>query len=84
MFITRLRSRCTSCGFDFERNYHVRQDFLHVHDHKVLLCSCPPLLRHDHNREFACMKVGTCERCGSATPKHYTGSPGGEKMKKSR
>jgi len=26
--------RCTACGYDFERNYHVRQG-LHVHDHKV-------------------------------------------------
>jgi len=30
--------RCTACGYDFERNYHVRQG-LHVHDHKVLLLS---------------------------------------------
>lgn len=31
--------RCTKCGYDFERNYEVRQDFLHVHDHKVGLIS---------------------------------------------
>jgi len=30
--------RCTGCGYDFERNYHVRQDFLHVHDHKASTC----------------------------------------------
>jgi len=54
--------RCTGCGYDFERNYHVRQDETHVHDHKI----------------------GTCGRCGSAPPKHYTGSPGGAKMKKSK
>jgi NAD-dependent SIR2 family protein deacetylase len=53
--------RCTACGYDFERNYHVRQAW-HVHDHKV----------------------GTCERCGSAPPKHYKGQPDGHKMKKSR
>jgi len=29
--------RCTKCGYDFERNYHVRQDETHVHDHKVQL-----------------------------------------------
>jgi len=30
--------RCTACGYDFERNYHVRQENLHVHDHKVGIC----------------------------------------------
>jgi len=30
--------RCTACGYDFERNYHVRQDSIHVHDHKVGVC----------------------------------------------
>ena len=30
--------RCTSCGYDFERNYHVRQKGIHVHDHKVGTC----------------------------------------------
>lgn len=29
--------RCTSCGYDFERNWHVRQD-IHVHDHFVGSC----------------------------------------------
>jgi len=29
--------RCTKCGYDFERNYEVRQgNSVHVHDHKVL------------------------------------------------
>jgi len=54
--------RCTECKYDFERNYHVRQDEIHVHDHKV----------------------GTCERCGSKTPKHYTGTENGKKMKDSK
>ncbi|KAL6061274.1 Transcriptional regulator, Sir2 family protein [Balamuthia mandrillaris] len=55
--------RCTACGYDFERNYHVRQDHTHVHDHKI----------------------GTCKRCGSAPPKHYTGrETPGLKMKKSQ
>jgi NAD-dependent SIR2 family protein deacetylase len=52
--------RCTGCGYDFERNWHVRQDIetikrqeIHVHDHSV----------------------GTCSRCGSAPPKEYTGQP---------
>jgi NAD-dependent SIR2 family protein deacetylase len=54
--------RCTACGYDFERNYHVRQDETHVHDHKV----------------------GTCERCGSAPPAHYKGTPGNLKMKGSK
>eukprot|EP00931_Biecheleriopsis_adriatica_P117480 TRINITY_DN92999_c0_g1_i1.p1 TRINITY_DN92999_c0_g1~~TRINITY_DN92999_c0_g1_i1.p1 ORF type:complete len:467 (+),score=79.87 TRINITY_DN92999_c0_g1_i1:35-1402(+) len=31
--------RCTSCGFDFERNFHVRNKGLHVHDHHVGTCS---------------------------------------------
>lgn len=31
--------RCTACGYDFERNYHVRQDFVHVHDHMVGTCT---------------------------------------------
>jgi len=40
--------RCTSCGYDFERNWHVRQGSeTHVHDHSVGTCSrCkskPPL-----------------------------------------
>jgi len=30
--------RCTGCGYDFERNYHTRQDFLHVHDHSLGDC----------------------------------------------
>jgi len=30
--------RCTGCGYDFERNYHVRQENLHVHDHKAGVC----------------------------------------------
>eukprot|EP01061_Rhynchopus_euleeides_P033046 TRINITY_DN5517_c0_g1_i3.p1 TRINITY_DN5517_c0_g1~~TRINITY_DN5517_c0_g1_i3.p1 ORF type:complete len:419 (+),score=163.79 TRINITY_DN5517_c0_g1_i3:59-1258(+) len=38
--------RCTGCGYDFERNYHVRQPGIHVHDHKVGTCercgSAPP------------------------------------------
>jgi NAD-dependent SIR2 family protein deacetylase len=54
--------RCTACGYDFERNFHVRQDFLHVHDHKF----------------------GTCSRCGSKPPPHYTGTPGDLKMKESK
>eukprot|EP00005_Dracoamoeba_jomungandri_P008942 CAMPEP_0174263452 /NCGR_PEP_ID=MMETSP0439-20130205/18776_1 /TAXON_ID=0 /ORGANISM="Stereomyxa ramosa, Strain Chinc5" /LENGTH=338 /DNA_ID=CAMNT_0015348803 /DNA_START=35 /DNA_END=1048 /DNA_ORIENTATION=- len=37
--------RCTSCGYDFERNWHVRHAF-GVHDHRVGTCercgsSCP-------------------------------------------
>jgi len=31
--------RCTKCGYDFERNYHVRPNFLHVHDHSVGDCT---------------------------------------------
>merc|ERR1712023_50922 len=31
--------RCTSCGYDFERNWHVRQSSTHVHDHSVGTCS---------------------------------------------
>jgi NAD-dependent SIR2 family protein deacetylase len=31
--------RCTSCGYDFERNYHTRKDFIHVHDHSLGDCS---------------------------------------------
>jgi NAD-dependent SIR2 family protein deacetylase len=32
--------RCTGCGYDFERNWHVRQgDRTHVHDHSVGVCS---------------------------------------------
>jgi NAD-dependent SIR2 family protein deacetylase len=54
--------RCTGCGYDFERNYHVRQDHVHVHDHKA----------------------GICERCGSAPPSHYKGTPGKLEMKKSK
>ncbi|ELR25114.1 transcriptional regulator, Sir2 family protein [Acanthamoeba castellanii str. Neff] len=54
--------RCTSCDYDFERNYHVRQPEVHVHDHKV----------------------GTCARCGSAPPAHYTGTPGNLKMQNGR
>eukprot|EP00659_Diplonema_papillatum_P007267 gene7267-11203_t len=38
--------RCTGCGRDFERNYHVRQANRHVHDHHVGTCkvcgSAPP------------------------------------------
>jgi NAD-dependent SIR2 family protein deacetylase len=49
--------RCTSCGYDFERNWHVRQSNIHVHDHSV----------------------GSCSRCGSKPPQHYTGRPKGEK-----
>eukprot|EP00727_Mastigamoeba_balamuthi_P006497 m51a1_g2468 putative transcriptional sir2 family protein (467) ;mRNA; r:36099-37602 len=30
--------RCTACGYDFERNYHVRRN-IHVHDHAVGQCS---------------------------------------------
>ena len=30
--------RCTGCGHDFERNYHVRQKGVHVHDHAVGRC----------------------------------------------
>eukprot|EP01012_Entosiphon_sulcatum_P003291 TRINITY_DN11000_c0_g1_i1.p1 TRINITY_DN11000_c0_g1~~TRINITY_DN11000_c0_g1_i1.p1 ORF type:complete len:376 (-),score=56.88 TRINITY_DN11000_c0_g1_i1:55-1149(-) len=55
--------RCTACGYDFERNYHVRQPGTHVHDHKV----------------------GTCERCGSQPPRHYSGVPGpADKMRESK
>src|SRR5436190_914249 len=36
---SQLISRCTSCQYDFERNYHTRQDFLHVHDHSLGDCS---------------------------------------------
>eukprot|EP01087_Luapelamoeba_hula_P003285 TRINITY_DN13093_c0_g1_i1.p1 TRINITY_DN13093_c0_g1~~TRINITY_DN13093_c0_g1_i1.p1 ORF type:complete len:400 (-),score=65.74 TRINITY_DN13093_c0_g1_i1:50-1249(-) len=54
--------RCSGCGYDFERNYHVRKSAdIHLHDHKV----------------------GTCSKCGSAPPQHYTGFPGGLKMRKS-
>jgi len=31
--------RCTSCGYEFERNFHVRNKGLHVHDHYVGTCS---------------------------------------------
>merc|ERR1719217_2059445 len=31
--------RCTACGYDFERNWHVRQSQTHVHDHSVGTCS---------------------------------------------
>jgi len=31
--------RCTSCGYDFERNWHVRQSNTHVHDHSISTCS---------------------------------------------
>merc|ERR1719321_663778 len=31
--------RCTNCGYDFERNFHVRNKGLHVHDHHVGTCS---------------------------------------------
>lgn len=31
--------RCTSCGYDFERNFPVRNKGLHVHDHHVGTCS---------------------------------------------
>jgi NAD-dependent SIR2 family protein deacetylase len=31
--------RCTSCGYDFERNWHVRQSGTHVHDHSLGTCS---------------------------------------------
>eukprot|EP00727_Mastigamoeba_balamuthi_P012701 m51a1_g8053 putative transcriptional sir2 family protein (465) ;mRNA; f:118182-119805 len=38
--------RCTACGYDFERNYHVRREGLHPHDHSAGLCprcgSAPP------------------------------------------
>jgi len=54
--------RCTGCGYDFERNFHVRQDNIHVHDHKF----------------------GVCERCGSAPPANYKGTPGNVEMKKSK
>jgi len=30
--------RCTACGYDFERNWHVRGE-VHVHDHHVGTCS---------------------------------------------
>jgi NAD-dependent SIR2 family protein deacetylase len=30
--------RCTGCGYDFERNFHVRNKDLHVHDHHVGIC----------------------------------------------
>jgi len=30
--------RCTGCGYDFERNFKVRQDSIHVHDHKFGTC----------------------------------------------
>jgi len=30
--------RCSGCGFDFERNYHTRQDEIHVHDHRLGKC----------------------------------------------
>eukprot|EP00927_Polykrikos_kofoidii_P028287 TRINITY_DN24727_c0_g4_i1.p1 TRINITY_DN24727_c0_g4~~TRINITY_DN24727_c0_g4_i1.p1 ORF type:complete len:495 (-),score=44.11 TRINITY_DN24727_c0_g4_i1:118-1524(-) len=49
--------RCTKCGYDFERNYPVRNTALHVHDHHV----------------------GTCNRCESEVPAHYTGRPRGSK-----
>merc|ERR1712031_138500 len=32
--------RCTNCGYDFERNWHVRQGRkTHVHDHSIGTCS---------------------------------------------
>ncbi|KAH3757057.1 transcriptional regulator, Sir2 family protein [Pelomyxa schiedti] len=31
--------RCTGCGYDFERNFEVRQPRTHVHDHCVGTCS---------------------------------------------
>ena len=31
--------RCTGCGHDFERNYHVRDARIHVHDHAVGACT---------------------------------------------
>merc|ERR1712203_515459 len=31
--------RCTRCGYDFERNFHVRNKGLHAHDHHVGRCS---------------------------------------------
>jgi NAD-dependent SIR2 family protein deacetylase len=31
--------RCSGCGYDFERNFHVRQSATHVHDHKIGTCS---------------------------------------------
>lgn len=31
--------RCTSCGYDFERNWDVRKSTAHVHDHSVGTCS---------------------------------------------
>merc|ERR1719478_918174 len=31
--------RCTSCGYDFERNWHTRQSKTHVHDHSIGTCS---------------------------------------------
>eukprot|EP01012_Entosiphon_sulcatum_P035464 TRINITY_DN45010_c0_g1_i1.p1 TRINITY_DN45010_c0_g1~~TRINITY_DN45010_c0_g1_i1.p1 ORF type:complete len:489 (+),score=71.52 TRINITY_DN45010_c0_g1_i1:21-1487(+) len=38
--------RCTGCGYEYERNYHTRQDSTHVHDHKLGKCercgSSPP------------------------------------------
>jgi NAD-dependent SIR2 family protein deacetylase len=37
--------RCTACGYDFERNWHVRQSETHVHDHSIGTCSrcgCAP------------------------------------------
>ena len=30
--------RCTSCGYEFQRNYYVRRTNIHPHDHKVLDC----------------------------------------------
>lgn len=31
--------RCTGCGYDFERNWHVRNAAAHVHDHSIGTCS---------------------------------------------
>lgn len=31
--------RCTSCNYDFERNWHVRRSSTHVHDHSISTCS---------------------------------------------
>lgn len=60
--------RCTGCGYDFERNYEVRQQqAVHVHDHKVGG-------RGGSNE---------CSRCASVAPASYTGLPNG-KMKKSK
>eukprot|EP01094_Clydonella_sp_ATCC50884_P026460 TRINITY_DN725_c0_g1_i1.p1 TRINITY_DN725_c0_g1~~TRINITY_DN725_c0_g1_i1.p1 ORF type:complete len:421 (-),score=92.25 TRINITY_DN725_c0_g1_i1:128-1390(-) len=60
--------RCTGCGYDFERNYEVRQqNAIHVHDHKVGI-------GRNSNK---------CSRCGSVAPASYKGTCEGKKMKHS-